>query len=41
VVDVPPPPDVTLVPCTRGGSILGALPPFSVDVSWWSDVAEG
>jgi hypothetical protein len=34
----PPSRDVTLVLCTRGGTVLGALSPFRVDVPWWPDV---
>jgi len=30
--------DVTLVLCLRDGSVLGALPPFRVDVPWWQEV---
>jgi hypothetical protein len=29
--------DVTLVLCLRDGSLLGALPPFRVDVPWWQE----
>ena len=29
--------DVTLVLCLRDGSVLGALPPFRVDVPWWPE----
>ena len=38
---VTPPPhrDVTLVLCLRDGSLLGALPPFRVDVPWWQEAA--
>jgi hypothetical protein len=34
----PPPRDVTLVLCTADGTVLGALPPFPVDVPWWQEV---
>ena len=29
---------VTLVLCRRDGAVLGALPPFEVDVPWWQEV---
>ena len=29
--------DVTLVLCLHDGSVLGALPPFRVDVPWWQE----
>jgi hypothetical protein len=32
------PRQVTLVLCTREGSVLGALPPFEVPVQWWQEV---
>lgn len=38
-VTTPPPRRVTLVLCTRGGQLLGALPPFDVGVPWWQEVA--
>jgi Ser/Thr protein kinase RdoA (MazF antagonist) len=31
---------VTLVLCTAGGDVLGALPPFDVPSPWWSDAVE-
>jgi len=34
-----PPRDVTLVLCLRDGTVLGALPPFRVEVPWWQDAA--
>src|SRR5690242_18294260 len=30
---------VTLVLVSSGGDVLGALPPFEVEVPWWSEVA--
>ncbi|MEV4516136.1 aminoglycoside phosphotransferase family protein [Dactylosporangium sp. NPDC049525] len=30
---------VTLVLVSTGGAVLGALPPFEVEVPWWSEVA--
>ncbi|WP_225753034.1 phosphotransferase [Actinotalea sp. Marseille-Q4924] len=35
----PPPREVTLVLCRADGEVLGALPPFSVRVPWWNEVA--
>lgn len=34
-----PPRTVTLVLCRPDGTVLGALPPFDVDVPWWQEVA--
>lgn len=31
--------DVTLVLCLRDGTVLGALPPFPVEVEWWPEAA--
>ncbi len=31
---------VTLVLCSREGSLLGALPAFSVETPWWQEVAD-
>ncbi len=33
-----PPRTVTLVLCLPDGTVLGALPPFAVDVPWWQEV---
>jgi len=38
-VDTPPPREVTLVLCDGNGRVLGALPPFTVDVAWWQEAA--
>ena len=35
--DGPPPRIVTLVLVTPDGSLLGALPPFQTEVSWWPE----
>ena len=34
----PGPRQVTLVLCGAGGEVVGALPPFEVEVPWWQDV---
>ena len=33
----PPPREVTLVLCLPDGTVLGALPPFRVEVPWWPE----
>lgn len=35
-----PPREVTLVLCLRDRTLLGALPPFRVDVAWWPEVRD-
>ena len=33
-----PPRQVTLLLCTRDGTLLGTLPPFGVEAPWWQEV---
>lgn len=35
-----PPRSVTVVLCTRDGSVRGALPPFEVPLPWWQEVGD-
>ena len=35
-----PPRTVSLVLCQPDGEVLGALPPFQVDLPWWQEVAD-